>query len=102
MNPLDFLKQKLNQGLSDVENWGSDAGNAVTGAIHDVFHNNNQSSQPQAPQAPQNTSGPLLNSQSPLSLQNQQPQQQQNPMLKMNFGQPQAPTQQQAAPVNTP
>ena len=104
MDPLGFLKQKLNQGLSDVEQWGSDVGNAVTGALHDVFHNNNQSSQPQQNQPTANQQqGASLSvrplGQNPLSVpQTDQSQQQQNPMLKLNFGQNPAQTQQQQAP----
>lgn len=41
MNPLDFLKQKLQQGLSTVENWGSEAGNDVSHAVGSLFGANN-------------------------------------------------------------
>lgn len=83
MGPLDFLKQKVSQGLSDVEQWGSDAGNAVTSAVKDVFNVGAPSSaqtnfptpglkQTSAPIAPP-TANPALNGQ-----QNQVIQQQSN------------------------
>lgn len=105
---LGFLKQKVSSGLSDVENWASDAGNDVTHALGAVFGTNNSS--PQAPtqqqsvaprQAPpqQNTQLGSLPINNPLSTQ-QQSQPQQNPTLKLNFGQNQAQTQ--PPPQNTP
>lgn len=37
MSALGFLKQKLTQGLSDVENWGGDAVNDVSSAVGSLF-----------------------------------------------------------------
>lgn len=81
--PLGFLKQKLQQGLSDVENWGSSAGNDITHAIGSLFGNNStpQNSAPAQPVRNPINSGPNLAvaQQNVNPVQNQQPQQLQQP-----------------------
>lgn len=106
---LGFLDQKLKQGLSDVEQWGSDVGNDVTNAIHSVFGTTpqqvQQNQQRPTQAAPQTLSVSTLNPQNTIRLQTQnqtaqQQQQNQNPLLKVNV----APTQQvtpQAPPPPT-
>lgn len=37
MDPLSNLKNAISSGLSNVENWGSDVGNAVTKGLSDLF-----------------------------------------------------------------
>lgn len=86
MNPLGFLKQKLQQGLSDVENWGEDVGNDVSHAVSAVFGGNSQSSQ----NAPQQQQAPVQTANSPtsmgtLQIQNSnQPQQNTTPQTPNN------------------
>lgn len=100
MGPLDFLKQKLQQGLSTVENWGSDAGNDITHAVGALFGTNApQPKQPTVVQQPQTNRSalpPQLQPQNqpanpaqqqlpkPIQLQDQQP----NSVPLFNFSAP--------------
>lgn len=91
-NALDFLGNKLKQGLSDVEQWGSDAGNDVTHALSAVFGGGSTPSAPtQQQQAPQQQNQQTFSqAQNPaIQLQANQPQQQnQQTPLKTNLFNP--------------
>src|ERR1019366_4639839 len=93
MNPIDFIKQKVSQGASDIENWGDDVGHALSS----VFSGPSQPNQSSAP----TQTAPIKTAQSPVNVTNlaQQNAQTQAPApFKLNLSSQQG----QPAPAPTP